>query len=81
MIIRCEDLCKAYDKIKALDNLNIEVPEGIIYGLLGPNGAGKSTFINILSSIVKHDSGEIYVFDRKIPDEFSKIKKNMGFVP
>ncbi len=48
--LKVEKLTKIYSNgIKALNNLNLEVKEGEIFGLLGPNGAGKTTFLNILA--------------------------------
>ena len=56
-ILSVKNLQKIYKKnglqqTKAIENLNLEVKEGEIFGLLGPNGAGKSTFINILAGLV-----------------------------
>ena len=64
--IEAKNLNKIYNKnqhtkIEALNNFNIKIPKGSIYGLLGPNGAGKSTFINILGSLVKKDSGTVNI--------------------
>ena len=55
--LKVDQLTKIYsnktsNQVKALNNLNLEVKEGEIFGLLGPNGAGKTTFLNILAGIV-----------------------------
>ena len=76
--LKVEKLTKIYSKksskeILALNNLNLEVKEGEIFGLLGPNGAGKTTFLNILAGIVVKNSGCINVWGYdldKILDRF-----------
>tara|TARA_B100000029_G_C17426619_1_gene906308 strand:- start:80 stop:1015 length:936 start_codon:yes stop_codon:yes gene_type:complete len=68
-------------KITALDNFNISIPKGSIYGLLGPNGAGKSTFINILGSLVKKDSGTIEICGIDIDKNAKLSRKKIGIVP
>ena len=65
--LKVEKLTKIYsekssNKIKALNNLNLEVKEGEIFGLLGPNGAGKTTFLNILAGTVIKNSGSVNVW-------------------
>jgi len=81
MVIECINVQKSYKEIKALNNLNLSIEKGEIYGLLGPNGAGKSTLINIFSSLLQHDSGTIKIQGATIPYEFNKIKKHLGFIP
>ena len=56
---------KSSDNVKAINNLNLDVKEGEIFGLLGPNGAGKTTFINILGGTLIKTSGEenVWGFD------------------
>ena len=61
--LKVEKLTKIYytkssNKIKALNNLNLEVKKGEIFGLLGPNGAGKTSFLNILAGIVIKNFGK-----------------------
>ena len=53
---------KSANSIHAINNLNLDVQEGEIFGLLGPNGAGKTTFINILAGVVIKTSGEVNVW-------------------
>ena len=68
-------------EISALKDFNIQIQKGTIHGLLGPNGAGKSTFINILGSLVKKDSGKVFICAIDI-DTNSKLSKfKIGIVP
>lgn len=55
--IVCEDLCKRFGRVPAVDHLNLSVPEGSIYALVGPNGAGKTTLIKVLVNLVRPTSG------------------------
>lgn len=70
--IRVENLTCDFGPLRALDNLNLEVPAGKIFGFLGPNGAGKTTTIHLLLGLLEPTSGRVEVlgFDsRKQPDE------------
>ena len=84
--ISVKNLNKIYGKNSlsekvALDNINLNIPKGSIFGLLGPNGAGKSTFINILADLVKKTSGEINVLGVDHEKDLKKVKSSMGIVP
>jgi len=79
-MIRTQNLIKKYNEFKAVNNLNLEVKEGEIYGFLGPNGAGKTTTILVLLGILKPTQGEIYLFGQNITKDFLSIKKKMGVV-
>lgn len=80
-MIIVKDLIKRYKEIVALDNFNLRVEDGEIYGLLGPNGSGKTTAISSIISIIPYDSGEIYLFGEKMSPNKFEIKKNIGYVP
>jgi len=67
--------------IKALNNFNVNIPKGSIFGLLGPNGAGKSTFINILAGLVTKDTGEIFINDLNLDKNIKICRKKIGIVP
>jgi ABC-2 type transport system ATP-binding protein len=67
-------------EVIALDNLNFEVPQGIVFGLLGPNGAGKTTTIRILSTLLTPDSGEARVLGYNVVNEASKVRKHIGLI-
>ena len=72
---------KSSENIKALNNLNLDVKEGEIFGLLGPNGAGKTTFINILAGTVIKTSGEVNVWGFDLDKNPRQVKASIGIVP
>ena len=85
-VLSVKNLNKYYSKktsnsIKALDDLNLEVKEGEIFGLLGPNGAGKSTFINILAGTVVKTSGSVEVWGFNIDRNPRQARASIGIVP
>lgn len=64
-ILTISNLSKSYGKIKALDNLSLEINAGEVYGILGPNGSGKTTTLGIILGILAADSGTYKWFDGK----------------
>lgn len=66
---------------RALDDINLTIPAGSIYGLLGPNGAGKSTLINILAGLVLKTSGSVRIWDTDIDANPRQCRANIGIVP
>ena len=82
IVLSVKNLNKIYNKnIQALENLNLEVNEGEIFGLLGPNGAGKSTFINILSGITTKTSGDVNVWGFNLDKNPRQVRASLGIVP
>ena len=84
--LKVENLTKIYSKksgkeIRALNNLNLEVKEGEIFGLLGPNGAGKTTFINILAGTVVKNSGNVNVWGYNLDQNPRQVRSSIGIVP
>ena len=59
--IECINLCKNYKEKKVLDNVDLTIEEGKIYGLIGRNGAGKTTTMRIICGLLQADWGEVYV--------------------
>ncbi|SHJ24551.1 ABC-2 type transport system ATP-binding protein [Clostridium cavendishii DSM 21758] len=80
-IIEVKNLKKYYKENKAVNGLSFDLYKGEILGFLGPNGAGKSTTISILSTILKHDSGDIKFFGTDIKENKKWIKQQLGIVP
>ena len=65
-LLRTESLTKDFGKLRAVDNLSLNLEEGEIRGLIGPNGSGKTTFVNLITGIYRPTSGEIYCSGRRI---------------
>lgn len=80
-MIQVKNLSKYFGKIKAVNNINITIEKGEIFGLLGPNGAGKSTTINMLSTILKSDIGTIQIDGIDVNKDPKTCKKLIGVVP
>ncbi len=81
-VIEVENLFKKYNgEIIALNNINLKIPQGSIFGLLGPNGAGKSTFINILAGLVNKTSGRVKICDVDIDVNPKTARGSIGVVP
>ena len=68
-MIEIRNVVKEFDGFRALDGLNMTVPDGAVYGLVGPNGAGKSTIIRHLTGIYRQDSTENDV-ERNVAAEY-----------
>jgi len=80
-MIRFENLTKYYRGIKAVDGLNLQIPQGTIFGFIGPNGAGKTTTIKMMAGVLRPTSGRIYINGLDIAREPSKTKRILGFIP
>ncbi len=80
-MIKTENLTKTFSSgTKAVDNLNITVEDGEIFGFLGPNGAGKSTTIKILTTLSRPTSGQAWVGGHNVQTEPVKVRSSIGYV-
>ena len=77
-MIEAEGLVKHYGKVKALDGLDLSVPEAAIFGLLGPNGAGKTTAVSILTTLIKPDAGTATVAGADVVHDPKEVRKRIG---
>ncbi len=77
-IIEVHDVVKQYDGHLALNHVNLDVPQGMIYGLLGPNGAGKTSLIRILNRITRPDSGTVLFNGQPLRDD---LVTQIGYMP
>lgn len=81
MMLEVVNVCKRYtgDKL-TVDNVSFSVDKGTIYGLLGPNGAGKTTLMQMISTLLKPTSGNIYINGLQAPKDTLQIHKMIGFL-
>lgn len=79
--IEIKNLTKVYGKNRGIQDINISIKEGEIYGFIGPNGAGKSTTIKTLLNFIYPTSGEALIFGMDSVKESEKIKEHIGYVP
>lgn len=80
-IVSIKNLCKKFGELQALRSADLVVPKGSFFGLLGPNGAGKSTLINIISTLLKKDSGSVQINGYDLDRQPDLLKTSLGVVP
>ncbi len=81
VLLKTNDLTKKYGNKVVVDNLNIEIEEGEIFGLLGPNGAGKSTTMNMICGIVKPTLGGVEFMGKDFLKNRKELIGNLGYIP
>jgi len=79
-VIEIENLSKQFKDLKAVNNLNLNVYKGDVFGFLGPNGAGKSTTIRMLVSLIAPTGGSIKVFGKTLKQHRTEILSNIGAI-
>lgn len=79
-VIETKNLTKKYNEMNVVDNLNLKVEEGDIFGLLGPNGAGKTTILLMLTTLKQPTSGSAKVNGFDIVNQPDKVRKSIGIV-
>ncbi|MEN6373772.1 MAG: ATP-binding cassette domain-containing protein [Smithella sp.] len=80
-MIEIKNLTKNYGSVRAVDNLNLTIDQGEVFGLLGPNGAGKTTIIKVLTTLTKPDDGHCAIDGFDVVRQSFEIKKRIGVVP
>ncbi|CAL9454411.1 ATP-binding cassette domain-containing protein [Streptomyces sp. enrichment culture] len=76
--IYAEGLVKTFGKVRALDGVDLEVPEGTVLGLLGPNGAGKTTTVRCLTTLLRPDSGRAVVAGLDVLRQPDAVRRSIG---
>lgn len=79
--IAIQHINKRFGKVQALKDINITVENGEVFGLVGPDGAGKSTMFNILTTLLKPDSGEVEVLGMDVVKDYLQIRQVIGYLP
>jgi ABC-2 type transport system ATP-binding protein len=77
-VIKAEGLLKLYGEVRALDGLDLAVPEGTVLGLLGPNGAGKTTAVRILTTLLEADGGTATVAGVDVRTRPGEVRRRIG---
>ncbi|NHJ13767.1 MAG: ABC transporter ATP-binding protein [Candidatus Thorarchaeota archaeon] len=85
-VIRTEELSKTFEEgkareVRALKNVNLEIPRGEVFGLLGPNGAGKTTLIRLLVGLLTPTSGRAWVLGRDVVEDIDYIRPRVALLP
>ncbi|MFG3495183.1 ATP-binding cassette domain-containing protein [Streptomyces sp. NPDC047928] len=76
--IHAEGLVKTFGKVRALDGVDLDVPEGTVLGLLGPNGAGKTTTVRVLTTLLQPDSGRAFVAGIDVLKHPNEVRRSIG---
>ena len=79
-LIELRELSKAYGDVTALAGLDLDVPDGCLYGLLGPNGAGKTTTLRILATLLAPDAGRICIDGIDALQDPRAVRQRLGYV-
>jgi len=80
-MIRIKNLTKKYSSVLAVDNINLNVRPGEIFGFLGPNGAGKTTTIRMMAGLLKPTLGEVWIENCNVYENPQQAKQLCGFIP
>ncbi|MFF0472469.1 ATP-binding cassette domain-containing protein [Streptomyces sp. NPDC004284] len=76
--IYAEGLVKTFGDVRALDGVDLDVPEGTVLGLLGPNGAGKTTAVRVLTTLIRPDSGRAFVAGIDVLGRPDEVRRSIG---
>ncbi|AXI80297.1 ATP-binding cassette domain-containing protein [Peterkaempfera bronchialis] len=76
--IHAEGLVKSFGEVRALDGVDLEVPEGSVLGLLGPNGAGKTTTVRLLTTLLRPDAGTATVAGHDVVRSPAQVRRSIG---
>jgi ABC-2 type transport system ATP-binding protein len=77
-VIETSGLIRRFGDLVAVDNLDLCVPRGSVYGFLGPNGAGKTTTIRMLLGLIRPDGGKVHIFGERLDEHRLKLMKRVG---
>ena len=80
-VVEIKKLKKYYGDIRGVENVNMKIREGEVYGFIGPNGSGKSTTIKTIMSLINATSGDIYINGKEIDKNDLEIKRIIGYLP
>ncbi len=80
-MIRTENLCKRYNRVEAVSNLNLDVRVGTVFGFVGENGAGKTTTMAMLATLMPPSSGRAFVAGTEVTTDPALVRRMIGYMP
>lgn len=80
VVVKVEGLCRKFDQLMAVDQLDLTIEAGTTYGFLGPNGSGKTTAIRMLTGLLTPTSGSVEVLGHTLPRDAEKLKREIGYM-
>jgi len=80
-MLKIENLCKNYGSFQAVNNLNLHIPKGEIFGFVGPNGAGKTTTMKIVCGLLNPTSGKVFIDGIDVSNNIRTLKSRIGYMP
>jgi ABC-2 type transport system ATP-binding protein len=81
IIIQTKNLTKYYGKSRGIENFELDIYQGEIFGLLGPNGAGKTTVVRTLLDLIRKTSGEAQIFNLDVHNHSTEIRQRIAYLP
>ncbi|MEY2515146.1 MAG: type transport system ATP-binding protein [bacterium] len=78
LAISVRGLSKSFGDVRALDGVDLAVPQGTVVGLLGPNGAGKTTAVRVMATLLKPDAGEVFVAGLDVVKQAAELRERIG---
>lgn len=79
--IETRGLTRRFGKVTAVDNLNLQIPVGALFGLIGPNGAGKTTTLRMLAGLLEPTSGEVIINGQVANHNWRELRRQIGYMP
>lgn len=79
--IETHQLARHFGKISAVQDMNLSIPQGSLFGLIGPNGAGKTTTLRMLAGLLEPTSGNIIINGQPMAQNTNELRKQIGFMP
>ena len=81
IVVKTENLKKVYSEVVAVNDLNLEIKKGSVFGLLGPNGAGKTTTLKMLMGFTRPTAGNAFILGQKVSNNNLEYRKKIGYLP
>jgi ABC-2 type transport system ATP-binding protein len=80
-VLETDKIRKEFGGLTAVNDVDVTIEKGQVWGLIGPNGAGKTTLLRMLATLLRPTSGTARILDNNLTTEYLKIRKNIGFMP